>query len=280
MRRVALLLVGCLLAAGCIDLAFPQESSALVSFPPPPPAARAQPAAQANDTGDLVLVWDDAPSHAATRDALEKDGNVAGWIAALNNLLALPRDVPIRHTECGQENAFYNPETGEVMLCYELLDRIAYTMSNAQIASDEVPRATGDAWLFVAFHEIGHALIDAYSLPVTGREEDAADDLATLLLVHAGASDAALDAAMFWALTQTGEHSAAEFADEHSLNEQRFYAILCTVYGSDPQKDAWLVSEGYLPEERAPRCVVEYHKKDASWSTLLAPWAKPGVRAA
>ena len=29
------------------------------------------------------------------------------------------------------------------------------------------------------FHELGHALIDAWDLPITGREEDAADQLPT-----------------------------------------------------------------------------------------------------
>ena len=38
-----------------------------------------------------------------------------------------------------------------------------------------------DAVKFVFLHEIGHALMDAYKLPVTGSEEDAADRCAAFI---------------------------------------------------------------------------------------------------
>lgn len=261
---------------GCVSLDFPSESSAgvSVSLPAPPPPAATAPIEK--DAGDVRLAWDDVrdAQHAQEMRALQ-GGELDGWVQATNALLALPYDVTIRHAECGEQNAYYDPQSREVVMCYELLDAIAATMAQAGASRSEAPREVGDAWLFVLFHELGHALIDAYQLPIAGREEDAADAIATLTLIHEGAPDAALDAAVFWSLISTGEHSASQYADEHSLNEQRYFAILCTVYGSDPQKYAWLLDEGYLPPQRGPRCVQEYAREDASWSTLLAPWSKP-----
>src|SRR4051794_18088900 len=40
--------------------------------------------------------------------------------------------------------------------------------------------------LFTLSHELGHAVIATFDLPVLGREEDAADSFATLALLHVG----------------------------------------------------------------------------------------------
>jgi len=61
---------------------------------------------------------------------------------------------------------------------------------------------------------------------------------------------------------------------EHSLSEQRFYNILCLVYGSNPEKFNFLVEDGDLPEERAEICPSEYERKVNSWDTLLSPYWK------
>lgn len=276
LRGVRMLALACsLLATGCIEFV-PYESGAnvgAITLPPPPPSAGG---ANARDNGDLVVVWPEpAPAgYQSLQDALRRDGQFDTWIGALNARLALPRDIPLRYESCDVENAYYDPEAKEVVLCYELLDRVARVMSDPSRSEESNSFAIGSAWLFVVLHETGHALIDAYGLPITGREEDAADDLATLTLIHMGATDAAIDSAAFWAASDPGSYSSSAYADEHSLDAQRFYAILCTVYGSDSDGNAWLVDEGYLPQERAVRCSAEFARKEASWEQLLEPWTK------
>lgn len=262
------LVVG-LLLAGCV-MQYPMESAGGIdpTFPAPPPAHGSTPA-HPRDVGDVRLVWS---GDAATNDALRGEGEMDDWIRTLNEDLAVPRDIPVRHTSCGITNAYYSPEEGSVTLCYELLDFIARVMSDPSLSQDEIDRGVGSVWLFVALHEIGHALVDAYDLPITGREEDAVDDLATLTLIEAGAANAAVEAAIFWILTDDGQYTDAKFADEHSLNAQRFYAILCTVYGSDPEGWASIVEYAYLSPERAQRCVIDYDQKEGAWDRLLEPW--------
>lgn len=273
MRQPALLVV--LVLAGCV-VELPQESVGAASgieFPEPPVASLpASP--DPDDAGDFVLVWPAQPGarFEGYREAVVAAEGVDDWVGLLNAELALPRDLRIVHTSCGIENAYYSFDEEVVVLCWELLDRIAYTMAQAGLEGEELERAIGSAWLFVMFHEVGHALVDLYDLPITGREEDAVDDLATLVFIDAGASDAAIAAAVFWILTDDGAYSDAKFADEHSLNPQRFYTILCTVYGSDPSAYQDVVEYGYLPYERAQRCPREYAQKDMSWGRLLDPW--------
>ena len=52
--------------------------------------------------------------------------------------------------------------------------------------------------------------------------------------------------------------SAASMADEHSLDEQRSYNILCWMYGADAKGHEVLIQSGLLPEARAPHCPGEF----------------------
>src|SRR6185295_2240523 len=55
---------------------------------------------------------------------------------------------------------------------------------NDDAENEEVGGKAIAAMVFVFYHELGHALIDIYDLPVTGREEDAVDQLATVMLLE------------------------------------------------------------------------------------------------
>ena len=206
-----------------------------------------------------------------------------GVLQGFNEMLALPRDVPVVFTECGQANAFYAQDSGEVILCYELLDELADTFYEGLETEEDLAVAdvsVAGANLFVLFHEIGHALVDVYDLPITGREEDAVDQLATVLLVESGDEDwekAALDAALFFGVrSEQIELTEESFWQQHSLEAQRFYNIVCWLFGSDPERWAGLVEAEYLPPARAERCPAEYERMAVSWMALLDPYVKRG----
>ncbi len=197
--------------------------------------------------------------------------------AALNKELALPRDLPVRFAECGVVNAFYDPRSKSITMCYELISAVAEDFSELEVAEEELDKATVHTAVFVFFHETGHALIDILELPVTGKEEDAVDQLATLMLIESGdeGEEAALNGATWFLLRAEKTHiKDLAYWDEHSLDAQRFYNIACWVYGRDPKKHADLVTEGLLPEERAVGCADEYRKMSGSWTRLLAPYLK------
>jgi hypothetical protein len=79
-------------------------------------------------------------------------------------------------------------------------------------------------------------------------------------------------AALFdaWAANRE-EFSAEDFWDEHSLNEQRTYSILCWIYGSNPEAFTPLAEAVEIPESRAARCQSEFQQIALSWSRLLEP---------
>lgn len=196
----------------------------------------------------------------------------------LNAALMLPADIVLRTKDCRQANAFYDPSDRTVTMCYELMDHFFQTFKSAGHDEKAAYEKMSDAVRFVFLHEIAHALIDQYKLPITGNEEDAADRCSAFInLKELGdeglrAVYAAADAFEIESKQNSGEKR--NMSDEHLLQGQRFYNSLCMIYGSNPDKHADMVSKGYLPKDRAVRCQSEYQRSVDSWITLLEPWRK------
>lgn len=62
------------------------------------------------------------PLHPGVRRLVEEPGLVQAAAEGLASLLVLPDDIPVKFMNCGEANAFYDPQTGEVQMCYELVD--------------------------------------------------------------------------------------------------------------------------------------------------------------
>jgi hypothetical protein len=151
----------------------------------------------------------------------------------------------------------------------------------AQI-KDGVEFVTGNV-LFVLGHETAHALISVFELPVLGREEDAADTLATVValkMANSFADRVVVNAARGWFLSDQRdkkEGNPAEFYDEHGLDLQRAYYIVCLMVGGAPDKFTDLANEVKLPKERQAGCKYEYNNIAWSWGQVLKPhMRKPG----
>ena len=59
--------------------------------------------------------------------------------------------------------------------------------------------------VFVLFHELGHGLIHEFDLPVLGEEEDAADTIASIILLSAERMDPELQSPGSFILLSAGE---------------------------------------------------------------------------
>lgn len=136
--------------------------------------------------------------------------------------------------------------------------------------------------LFVLLHELGHTAIGELDLPVLGKEEDAADSFASLTLIHIKSefSEHVLaEAAKGWFMADRRDKKEGEpvvYYDEHGLNQQRAYQIVCYMTGADPVRFKDLAAETKLPKDRQESCSEDYRKAAKSWGVLL----QPHVRAA
>jgi hypothetical protein len=193
----------------------------------------------------------------------------------LNGVIALPRDVYLNLDTCGEANAFYNPSGPQIKICNELITQYEKEFKTVSKDPKEVEDMVEDTLVQTLFHELGHCLIDQWDLPATGREEDAVDQLATVLLLDGSASGqkSAINAALEFAIASSDEEKGDMlFWDEHSFSKTRFYDMLCLVYGSNPSKNAFIIGDDTLPKKRAERCPGEYKKADHAWMKLLQPY--------
>jgi hypothetical protein len=195
----------------------------------------------------------------------------------LNEIIALPYDVYVNFDICGQPNAFYNPNTKEITMCVEFIDEFERIFKQVSEDEADVSQMIDGAVAVFFFHELGHCLIDVWDLPATGREEDAVDQLAMYILLDGTpeGEQMVLSAAIFFRIASSEQNDRElAFWDEHSLDQQRFYDMVCQIYGSNPTKNKFLLGKDGLPPERAQRCPAEFKRVDHSWSKLLAPYLK------
>lgn len=211
-------------------------------------------------------------AHEQYRKALEGNRVFEEVAEGLNKTVRLPTTVDIQLVDCDTVNAFYDPNNKRIIVCYELVDYFLEVFRGTAKNDDELGTAVIGATIFSFFHESGHALIHILDLPAVGREEDSADQLATITLIAAGDEGVAMAlSGAYWFQLQQKSDRKTVFWDEHAFDGQRFYNILCMIYGSNPSKYQGFVTSGDLPKERAQRCPEEFAKISRSWQQLLKP---------
>ncbi|PRC45470.1 hypothetical protein C6A85_94995, partial [Mycobacterium sp. ITM-2017-0098] len=247
--------------------------------------ATADPTAEeAADLGEMTAAYEAAatPEAESGRRLMENAQLLEALAATVNETFNLPNDVRLLGQQCGDPNAFWDPNEQAVVLCYEDAD-FAVTVFAENGDPDPVDAAL-NAEIGSFYHELGHMLIDLYDLPITGREEDVADQLAAFVML-AENDDGSIDpqsvkvvrdfVGEFRAFAeQEGEIDESQFAGGHSLNQTRMYNLLCWAYGADPETNAGIVDDGELPQGRADSCEDEYAKMQRGWATLLDPYVK------
>ncbi len=268
--------------------AAPSPSSTLPENPPVP--APVPPVVRIPDRGDFKVVYEKTrnPDYLGLQQIFKETQLLKETVRALNDTLAMPADVTAALRECGAADAPYDADKRRISICYELIDALS-DLFTADVTSEEGIQQAGiavaGATLFIFFHEAGHALVRLDALPITGREEDAVDQLATLLLLESGrqGEKAALDGATTFLAREKDAKSQAALAklpfwSAHSLDQQRFANVICWVYGKNPAELQYLVEDGTLPADRAPQCSAEYEQMAKTWDVLLAPYLKgPGL---
>jgi hypothetical protein len=196
----------------------------------------------------------------------------------LNKTIRLPTAVDINTVDCNTINAFYDPNTKRIIVCYELVTYFVGVFKPVAKTDAELGTAVLGALIFSFFHESGHGLIHLLDLPAVGREEDSVDQLATLILIAAGDEGVAMAlSGAHWFQLQSKSTNKTPFWDEHAFDGQRFYNIMCLIYGSNPSKYGSFVTEGVLPKDRAVRCPEEYVKINKAWEKLLQPHLTNGA---
>lgn len=195
---------------------------------------------------------------------------------ALANTFELPKTLKVRAVNGFGRGPFYNPKDNSITFQYGFAALVFQTVaqSNPGMSQYEIGTNVGAIDSFILEHEFGHALIANFKLPVLGSEEDAADTIATILLLKAssGARYAA-DAAKFWADFSGRQNppQVADYADVHSLDLQRAFDIMCDVAGSSKTSFRNVAKLQVLPSGRLSSCPHQYQQAVDSITAELQP---------
>lgn len=231
------------------------------------------------DKGDFKVGFSPTTKSKNPKKVIPKEiaDPLAELTKSLNETIALPYDVFLNFDQCGEPNAFYDPNTKEITMCYEFYEDIEEAFKTIHKDPAKIADMTEGTMVVFLFHELGHCLIDVWDLPATGREEDAVDQLAMFILLDGTpeGEGMVLAAATYFDLTSRDRDAEdLEFWDEHSLDQQRFYDMLCLTYGSNPTKNKKLLGKDGLPADRAQRCPEEYKRVNKAWTKLLTSYLK------
>jgi hypothetical protein len=189
----------------------------------------------------------------------------------------------------GVSNAWY--QDGGITVCFEYVEDI-WRSANSSVRPPAIARE--DAFVGplvdIFLHEASHALFHMLRIPLLGREEDAADQLAAYHVLRLSkdlSRKLILGAAWAYASElklrrprdlhrrrlEITRH--VTLADEHGTPAQRLYNLLCIAYGSDKELFADVVEKGLLPQDRAEICEDEYRQVDFAYGTLISPHVDP-----
>lgn len=205
----------------------------------------------------------------------------------LNRHLALKQSITLEVASCGDANARFNPRTRHATVCYELIEEIFGQLlklddESASRVPDHTPHTDstllsnliGTARFFL-FHEVAHGLISTFKVPVTGKVEDAADQLAVILLerVSEGSGEAGADiegaSLLFSIWAGTERFNRRTLTDVHALAAQRTANLMCWSYATDELEVMRLSAADFLSSARVAQCPAEWAQIRASWGQLL-----------
>jgi hypothetical protein len=233
------------------------------------------------DRGDFKVTYAPAKKLAEIAVDVNEMKALSDFIPDLNANFALAEDLLTVFEECdGKANAFYDPNERKITICYEFIQYLAGGFAKVYEKDEDGAEALVNAMTFFFFHELGHALFHVDGIPVGAKQEDAADEFATFLMLRLGDDGevAALHAAVAFSriIGLTDSLDSATLGDEHPLGQQRAFDVICWVYGKDPedrQMRAAAKAAG-LPESRLDRCAEEYQSMNNRWDVLLEPHLK------
>jgi hypothetical protein len=250
----------------------------------PGPAAPATADAATSDMIRIEYVPPKDPKHQTAYKMVQERGALE-MMKKVFSPLRLPVPVTIRTIGCdGVSNAWYQRENDRptLSICYEYLVEIWQVMPKDTAAAMVTAGDAVVGQLFFALaHEFGHAVFDIFDIPVFGREEDAADQFATYIMLQFGDDRARRlitgAAFSYRAFVKNAKQKPSvsvpllTFSSDHGSPEQRFYNLLCLAYGYDAKIFADLVENEYLPKTRARNCRYEYVVLRYAFRQLIVP---------
>ena len=146
-------------------------------------------------------------------------------------------------------------------------------MAYGAFAQTTLSRATENTLLHIIAHEIGHAVLREFDLPILGPEEAIAEDFATVY-IHMMLPERAEQIVRDRARTHLADGDEPSIFSEYRSDAQRAGRALCLLYGIDPEAYQSL-PKAFGFEDDADTCRDFGPEVARSWRRVLAPLLMP-----
>lgn len=195
----------------------------------------------------------------------------------------------VKFDECGKSYFRYQ-RGGVAIVCYEFVDQIEKLAPSSPvhlIQTQGRPPVKPDAALVgpvvqALIHEVAIAAFDLFDIPVWGRQDDAADRVAALVLLQFSKYDLAWNTIVGTAWFLAGSALAPpDLSDVRGVTAQRYYTMLCIAYGGNRRVFGGFVAAersfdpspaaGDLPLVRARGCPEEFTTLRDAFNAAVAP---------
>ena len=133
--------------------------------------------------------------------------------------------------------------------------------------------------IHILLHEVGHAVIDQFALPVIGQEEDASDSFATLeiITIYDDHVDILLDSAEAMLIMHdltVAEGAPFDYFGVHDLDIQRGLRIICHAVGLEPDRYDDAARWVEMDRDQQLACEDEADIALDGWDVLLEPYLR------
>jgi hypothetical protein len=189
--------------------------------------------------------------------------------------LRLSRKIVVKTDECNALRLVYRPKE-PVIICYEYIMAIEQNAPSASVVPISGGRITKEGIIVGAFvnevlSEVAHAVFDVLQIPIWGNANDAADNVAALIMSQFG--DAVAWRTLIgtsWFLAQRSYVGRGSFTEVVASSEApRFYNYLCIAYSANPDNFSFLSED--IPRERLDWCQQDYRKLVRSFKQTILP---------
>ena len=203
-------------------------------------------------------------------------------IKYLNTHFQLPDNVYIGLGECQQKDAYYNKNTSSIVICYELIfdiyDKFLVEYEPEGFTKNQITVMTLDVIDYVFYHQLAHALLHKYNLPITDSDEQIVDSLSNYIrmsIPNTSEQKSISNTSLWFKIMNEAKNiESSHMWNTHSLNLERFSDMACDVSELNSVITSYFIHKGFISNEEVVTCKIEYIQQKNQWASILEPFLK------
>ena len=178
-------------------------------------------------------------------------------------------------------NAYFRPSTNSIYISYDIIKKQS-ERGYSLMPDVEYSKIVNGVVSYIFLHELAHFMIYNYKMPITGKEENAADQFAIMAMIFASNFEQSFIGYAQFGIVSTFTNDVyvtnRSLVNEHAPTMERYYDMLSIWCGSNKQNAQrfnMIGEKNYqLSYDRFNRSRNEYENAERAWRSLMLPFMK------